>query len=170
MSDRNPDRCPRVTLSAEQRQRTMTALEAVETGQATHATDLLDEWHAGPVWRDVQYLGDSPGSGPTDAAEPSTEWVTLDDVRGVEWELYDRFVERRLVKVFQLLLDGRFQPKYDWEKPGYIEVAGDLYVSFDGIHRTIACKVAGIERIHAYVEHYPEVATTPYRNWMGWPP
>lgn len=170
MSNRNRDRGPTVELSDKQRQRTETALNAVETGQATHPTDLLDEWHAGPAWRDLRYLGHSPSSGPKNVADISVEWVALDDVRGVKWELYDRFVETRLIRVFRQLLNGQFRPKYEWGKPSYIEIDGDLYVSLDGTHRTIACKVAGVERIHAHVEHYPEVATAPYRNWMGWPP
>lgn len=170
MSNKNWERGPTLELSDEQRRRAEAVLDAVKSGEATHPLDLLEEWHAGPTWRDLQYLGHFYGDATRNMPDESVEWVGLDNVLGAKWELYDRFVDGRLVTAFRQLLDGQFRPKYDRKKPSYLEVDGDLYVNGDGTHRTIACKAAGVERIHARVQHVPEVDTTPYRNWMGWSP
>lgn len=168
MSNPHPDGA--LELTDEQRRQAQATLDAVKNGEATHPLDFLDEWHAGPEHRDLHYLGTRYTDATENIPDEVEEWIALDSVRGIGWELYDRFVDSRLKSTLRLLIDGKFQPKYERGKPHYMELDGDLYVQADGTHRTLACKATGVKEIYARVTHVPGIGTTPYRNWMGWRP
>jgi len=141
-------------LSDEQKGRAEDLLERVENGDASHPTDLLDNWEPCPTWSELDAM--SNGSVFDDANELKKEekWVPLSNVVGTDAKLTDRFEEDRIKKVLKWMLAGEFQPKHS-DRPQYIEIGGDYYVGSDGNHRTIVSKAVGIDEIFAEVTIIP---------------
>lgn len=52
--------------------------------------------------------------------------------------------------MLRILLEERFQPKYE-PPPHYLAIDGELFVGYDGNHRTMVCKAIGIAEIYAKV-------------------
>lgn len=151
-----------IELTEEQRQRAEEALEQIKRGEVTHPKDLLDEWKACPEWQEIDrmYEGDVYKESVT-----VEKWIPISNIVGTVSGNIDRFKKSRIESAFQRLLDGRFEPDHS-RKPHYIEVGGDLYVGADGNHRSIACKVVGLDKILARVSEAP-VNEAAYQRWTA---
>lgn len=137
-----------LTLDREQRERAHELLEAIKRGAINRPTDFLDEWRACPSHDELtERYGRGLFDGPTERTE---RWVSLADVAGTHATLVDTFKRQRLTAVLRILLEGWFQPKYD-HPPHYLEIDGELFVGYDGNHRTMVCKAIRVKEIYAKV-------------------
>lgn len=150
-------------LDEEQRRRVRDALQKVKTGEATHAVDLIGEWKPRP---DTDEMDDISVDVSLFEADYTDEWVSVDRIVGTKQSQISRFVTSRLESVFEWLLSDEFENgRDDSRTPRYVELGGDLYVGGDGTHRSIACKVAGVDELYAKVKHVP-VDEQRYGEWV----
>ena len=105
-------------------------------------SELVREWRG---WRPA-YEYDA-------VEERENVWVDVDDIVGTDPMNTSRLVERRLVKIVNMMAEGDWDPVYDTvvlaEHPN-----GELFVTSDGNHRVLAHKFFGYERILADVTRY----------------
>lgn len=114
----------------------------VDRDESIQPTDLVDRWDG---WR--------PSYEVEIAEQRKGVWVSVDEIVGSDPMNVDRLVERRLVRVANLLATGEWDPEYN-----RVVLAkhpdGDYYVSADGNHRVLAHKYFGYDRIYAEVTVY----------------
>lgn len=163
MSESTPSREGEpVELTDEQQRRARAALRAFEEGVATKPQHLT-EWKAPPSWSELQAMSETDDD---EFAESVEKWVPVSNIVGISDDLVDDFMEGRMTGALRLLIDNEFQPHYEDEDLYYREICGDLYVSLNGSHRSIACKTVGIDEVYANVEHV-DVTESEYREWVA---
>lgn len=152
-------------LTQQQSKRARDVLEQVKNGDATHATDLIDEWKGTPPDCTLERMANVDGRGEIGTVYG---WISVSDIAGTDPELTGRFEKGRIESVLQLMIDGRYRPEYveNHGMPHYREICGDLYVGSDGNHRSIACKAVGIDKIYAQITEY-DVDETEYQRWKA---
>ena len=74
-------------------------------------------------------------------------------------------MDGRMKHALQLLANDEFQPKYPHGDLYYLDICGDLYVTVDGSHRSIACKTVGVNEVYARVDQV-DVDDTEYQEWV----
>ncbi|WP_154019900.1 hypothetical protein [Halococcus sediminicola] len=152
-------------LTQQQSKRARDVLEQVKNGDATHATDLIDEWKGAPPDYTLERMANVDGRGEVGTVYG---WISVSDIAGTDPELTGRFEKGRIESVLQLMIDGQYRPEHveNHGMPHYREICGDLYVGSDGNHRSIACKAIGIDKIYAQITEY-DVNETEYQRWKA---
>ena len=149
-------------LTNDQRQRARAALRAVEERIATTPQDLINDWKTKPEWSEIRSMSNADDEEFTDVTE---RWVSVSDISGISRELVGEFMEGRITHALQLLANDEFQPKYSHGKLHYLDICGDLYVTVDGSHRSMACKTVGVNEVYARVEQV-DVDDAEYQEWV----
>lgn len=149
-----------ITLTDEQRRRAEKALEALKRGGISEPNDLVD-WKGGPIGLEEKAMAltdDYFGEG-------RYVWISGEDITGASREGLSYFKNGKLQRKLEWLLAGTFEIDH-YRPPQYASINGDLYVTTDGLHRSIAFKAAGIDCVRVWVVpyHIPEPG---YRYWCS---
>jgi hypothetical protein len=158
---RRPNEGEPLELTNDQRQRARAALRAIEERIATTPQNLINDWKAKPQWSELRSMSNAEDEEFTDVTE---RWVSVSDISGISRDLVGEFMEGRMKHALQLLANDEFQPKYPHGKLHYLDICGDLYVTTDGSHRSMACKTVGVNEVYARVEQV-NVDDTEYQEW-----
>lgn len=139
-----------VTLNVEQRRRAKAILQRLSGKNLTEPRDIIGQWKQQP---DYNKLNTDKPVFEMDF-QKKRKYVPVSDIIGTGAGSVDRLEQDRLKKVIELLIENKFEKEH--ERPPKLEQVGsDYYVAVDGVHRTLAFKFIGIEKIYADVIEIP---------------
>lgn len=138
-----------IQLSTDQRDRAAKLARQVMEYPADadlYPTNFVDQWDEKPFVSEL------------DVEHVTTEYRDVDpsEIIGVAHQNVDRLVRKRLVKILGYLYqeEWTYKPPKSENPPHLEQINGDLYVSGDGIHRTLAHKILDMDEMWAEVTVY----------------
>lgn len=134
-----------IELTERQERRALAAVDRLLEDENPVPTDYVDTWVAKPSVVNREHIGNE------------TRFVPVEDIVGVARQNTDRLVRGRLLSHLQKMCEGEFtvRPPGSVKSPPHLEeIDGEYYVSGDGIHRTLAHKIVGVEQQWVEVDSY----------------
>jgi hypothetical protein len=139
-----------LTLTKNQRRRAKTVLQRLSEGEIEKPTDIVERWEPMPDYEELdteEHVFDMDTS-------IEQKYVSVSDIIGTGTGGVDYLQQERLKQILELLMAGEF--KRESERPPKFEgVDGNYYVAVDGVHRTLAFKAIGLEKMYVEVIEIP---------------
>lgn len=146
-----------ISLTDAQRARAREALEALDEGSVSTPSDLVD-WRGGPINLETNAMALTDDY----RGESRYVWISGEDITGTTRPT-DYFKTFKLCRILEWLLEGIVEVAHR-RPPQLASINGDLYVGADGLHRSLAYKIVGVDRVRVRVTPY-SIPEPGYRYW-----